>query len=129
RNRGIALARDHEDPETESYIRARHSLLQSSAGEIESAFENAEAALALAESTGNTIAIALASAAFAFAQVIAGDFGTALERAEGTLTIIREAKTSLHVETVLLVAIAKARRGLGQADAALAAAEEAVEIM
>jgi class 3 adenylate cyclase/tetratricopeptide (TPR) repeat protein len=127
--RAIEVARRDGDSETESYTHAFRSLVAASLGEFVPAVEDAQRTLELAKRAGNTLAIVCAQVALAAAQANGGHFAEALEWAAPALATIRERRLGLGFEAMLLSSIAKSRLGLGEQAAALAAAEEAVEIM
>ena len=127
--RAIELAGGHDDPEAESYSYANLALLEADAGQIEAALGNAAQGLAIAERLGNSLAIVAASTAGAVAQVGAGRFADALAQAQANLATIRELGIGLYNEPSLLATIARSQLALGRPDEALAAAEEAVDIM
>jgi class 3 adenylate cyclase/tetratricopeptide (TPR) repeat protein len=124
----IELARDHDDPETQSAIRGKLALLEAQAGEIEAAFAHAALGLAIAERAGNTIHSIACSTPAAVAQARAGRFAQALARARSNLAAVREHGIGLYYEPLLLATIARSELALGKPDDALAAAEEAVAI-
>jgi class 3 adenylate cyclase/tetratricopeptide (TPR) repeat protein len=127
--RAIAVAREHGDAEMESSAHSMRSWLQTTVGESASALDSAERGLELAEAAGNTLYIARAQAALALAHAHENDIAEALDHAESALATIGERGTGLYLEPMLLASIAKARLRLGEPEAALAAAEEAIEIM
>lgn len=125
----IELAREHDDPETESASLANLALVEAEVGEIEAALRHAALGLAIAERADNTIHMVACSAPTAVAQAGAGRFADALARAASDLTTIRDLGTGLYFEPLLLATIARSRLALGEPDDALTAAEEAVAIM
>ena len=127
--RAIELAREHEDPEAKSAAHASRALLEAEAGDIETALANAALGLAIAERAGNVIHAIACSTPAAVAEARAGRFAQALGRAESNLATIREHWIGLYYEPLLLATIARSQLGLGEPGDALAAAEEAVEIM
>jgi class 3 adenylate cyclase/tetratricopeptide (TPR) repeat protein len=127
-DRAIELAREHDDPETESAAHASLALLQAEVGNNEAALGNATLGLEIAERSGNVIHIIACTVPAAVAQAGAGRFADALAGAEPSLATIREHRIGLYYEPVLLATIARSKLALGAPDAALAAAEEAVAI-
>jgi class 3 adenylate cyclase/tetratricopeptide (TPR) repeat protein len=127
--RGADLAREHDDPETESHGHANLALLEAEVGEFDAALRNAGAGLAIAERMGNVIGMVASSTAAALAQAGSGRFADALAQAESDLTTIRERQIGRYYEPLLLATIARSKLALGAPGDALAAAEEAVEIM
>lgn len=126
--RAIELAREHDDPETESATHANLALLEAEAGQIEAALGNAALGIAIAERLGNAIHIIACSTPAAVAAADAGRFADALAQAQSNLATIREQGIGLYYEPLLLATIARCRLALGTPDEALAAAEEAVAI-
>ncbi|HEY1540036.1 MAG TPA: AAA family ATPase, partial [Solirubrobacteraceae bacterium] len=127
-DRALALAREHEDPETESATHANRALLLADVGEIEAALASAELGLAIAERAGNAIHVIACSTPAAVAAAGAGCFAEALARARSNLETIREHGIGLYYEPLLLATIARSQLALAEPGDALAAAEEAVEI-
>jgi tetratricopeptide (TPR) repeat protein len=128
-DRGIELAREHDDPETQSAGYAKRAVFEADVGAIEAALDYAARGLAIAEPAGNTIHAIACSTPMALAEVAAGRFADGVARAETNLAAIREHGIGLYYEPVLLATVARAKLALGQPDDALAAAEEAVAIM
>ncbi|HVW32661.1 MAG TPA: hypothetical protein VHL53_08995 [Acidimicrobiia bacterium] len=128
-DRGIELAREHGDPEVESYIHANRALVEAIAAESGGARRGARLGLEIADRSGNAIAIVACSTPHAVAQAGSGRFAEGLREAETGLATIRRQRMGLYYEPVLLATMARCRLGLGQPDEARAAAEEAVEIM
>ncbi|EHN12935.1 Adenylate cyclase [Patulibacter medicamentivorans] len=127
-DRGIVLAREHRDPQTESACHANRSLLEVNAGRTVAALRGAALGLAIAEPAGDTVHVIACSTPMAAAQAAMGRFAEALARAEANLATIREHGIGLYYEPLLLATIARSRLGLGEPDAALAAAEEGAGI-
>lgn len=128
-DRAIRLAREHDDPETESAAHANLALLEAQIGEIDAALGHAEQGRAIAEPAGNAIHTIACSAPVAVAQAGAGRFADALARATADLATIRDLRIGLYLEPLLLATTARSELALGRPGAALAAAEEAVDIM
>ena len=127
--RAIELAREHDDPETQSATHANLAHLLAEVGEIEAALDNAELGLALAERTGNEIHMIACLTPAAVAAAGAGRFDDALAQARAHLATIRERGIGRYYEPLLLATIARSQLALGRPGDALAAAEEAVEVM
>ncbi len=126
--RAIELAREHQDPETESAAYANLALLEADLGEVEAARANAALGLAIAERSGNAIHIIACLTPAALAQAGAGRFADALALAQSNLATIRRLGIGRYYEPQLLAAIARSQLALGAPGDALAAAEKAVEI-
>jgi adenylate cyclase len=127
-DRAIVLAREHDDPETECATHANRALLQADVGDYEAALGTAALGLEFAERSANVIHILACTVPVAVAQAGNGRFADALAGAESNLATIREHRIGLFYEPVLLATIARCKLALGEPDAALAAAEEAVAI-
>ena len=127
--RAITLAREHDDPQTESTAHSKLALLQAEAGDHEPALRNAALGLEIAERSGNVVHAIACAVPAAVAQAHAGHFAEALAGAQSNLAMIREREVGLYYEPLLLATIARCKLALGESDAALAAAEEAVAIM
>ena len=128
-HRAIGLARDYDDPETESAAYANLALLEAEAGDVEAARDNAANGLAIAEPAANAIHIIACTTPAALAEVRAGRFADALARAESNLATVRRLGIGLYYEPLLLATIARAELALANPGRALAAGEAAVEIM
>jgi adenylate cyclase len=124
----IDLARDHDDPETESAAHASIALVEAEVGEIEAALASAALGVSIAERAGNVVHAVACSTPAAVAEAGAGRFANALAGAESNLATIRRQGIGLYFEPLLLATIARSKLGLGEAAGALAAAEEAVKI-
>jgi class 3 adenylate cyclase/tetratricopeptide (TPR) repeat protein len=124
----LALAREHDDPETESANHANLALLEADIGNYEAALGNAALGLEIAERSGNVIHIIACTVPAAVAAAGAGRFADALAGAESSLASIREHRIGLYYEPVLLATIGRSKLALGEPDTARVAAEEAVAI-
>jgi class 3 adenylate cyclase/tetratricopeptide (TPR) repeat protein len=124
----IGLAREHDDPETESAAHASRALVEAEIGEVEAALDHAALGLAIAERAGNLIHVIACSAPAAIADVRSGRFADALARAQADLATIREHRVGLYFEPLLLATVARAQLALGAPAEALAVSEEAVGI-
>ena len=127
-DRAIELAREHNDPEVESYRYANLAILEALAGEPEAALHDAALGLEIANRAGNAIAIVATSTARAVAQAGSGRFEEGFRQAEANLATVRQHGMGRYFEPMLLATMARCELALGRPDAALAAAEEAFEI-
>jgi len=127
--RAIQLAREHNDPQTQSACHANLALLEADAGRIAAARRNAALGLAIAEPAGDTVHAIACSTPAAVADAAAGRFADALAGAASNLATIREHRVGLYYEPLLLATMARCELALGDAEAALSSAEEAVAIM
>ncbi len=128
-DRATELAREHNDPQTESACHANRALLEADAGQTAAALRSAALGLAIAEPAGDTIHAIACSTPAAVAQAAAGRFADALARAASNLKTIRKHGIGLYYEPLLLATVARCKLALGDSDAALGDAEEAVAIM
>ena len=128
-DRAVELARVHGDPEVESYLYANLALLEAMTGATDDALRHAALGLEIANRSHNTIAVVALSTARAVAQAGSGRFGESLQQAEANLVTVRQQAMGLYFEPVLLATMARCALGLGRPDQALAAAEEALDIM
>jgi class 3 adenylate cyclase/tetratricopeptide (TPR) repeat protein len=127
-DRAIELAREYDDSETESACHASRSQLEADVGEYGAALRHAALGLEISERSGNVVHIIACTVPAVAAKAGAGRFADALADAESSLATIRKHGIGLYYEPVLLATIARSRLALGDGDAALAAAEEAVAI-
>ena len=127
--RATELAREHDDLETESAGYANRALLEAHVGATHAALDLAARGLAIAERASNTIHTIACSTPLAVAEAAAKRYADARARAASNLAAIRELAIGLYYEPVLLATIARSELALGRPDEALAAAEEAVDIM
>src|SRR5581483_6733284 len=88
-DRGIELAREHGDPEVESYHFANLALLEAIIGDTEAALRDATLGLEIANRAGNAIAIIALSTPRPVAQAGWGRFARGLGQAEPNLEPIR----------------------------------------
>lgn len=128
-DRAGELAREHGDPQTESACHANRALLEADLGEVRAARASAALGLDLAQRAGDTIHAIACSTPVAVADAEAGRSADALARARANLEEIRRHEIGLYYEPLLLATIARSQLALGEPDVALAAAEEAVDIM
>ena len=108
-DRAIALAREHDDPQTESAAHAILALLEAEAGDIEAARANAALCVAIAERAADAVHTACTTPS-AVADVRAGRFADALAQAESNLATIRRLRIGLYYEPLLLATIARRAR-------------------
>jgi len=128
-DRAIELAREHNDPEVESYGYANRAILEALAGEPEAALHHAALGLEIGNRAGNAIAIVATSTGQAVAQAGSGRFEEGFRQAEANLATVRQQAMGRYYEPMLLATMARCDLALGRPEAALAAAEEAFDIM
>jgi tetratricopeptide (TPR) repeat protein len=125
----VALARENDDPEVESYCHANRALLAACIGDINTALDAADQCRQIAERAGNAIALLAGSSGRAVAEAGAGRFSDALARSEANLVTLRRDRVGLYYEPLLLVTIGSCQLEFGKPVEALAACEEAVRVM
>jgi class 3 adenylate cyclase/tetratricopeptide (TPR) repeat protein len=126
--RSIELAREHGDLECECAALSARAFQRSEILGLESALEDGERSLEIADQTGNATAQLSANAILARVRANVGDFGGSREAAERALVIVSKQQTGLHAEADIHSALARALRGLGLTDEAVAAARKSVAI-
>ncbi len=127
-DRAIELGREHDDAETVCASHANLALLEAETGDYEAALRDAAVGLEFAERAGNLIHAVACTVPAVVAKAGAGDFADALAGGESSLATIRRHGVGLFYEPILLATIARSKLALGDPDAALTAAEEAVAI-
>ena len=128
-DRAIELAREHNDPEVESYRYANLAILEALAGEPEAALHDAARGRAIGPRAGNALASVATSTARAVAQAGSGRFEEGYRQAEANLATVRQRGMGRYFEPMLLATMARCDLALGRPEAALAAAEEGFDIM
>jgi class 3 adenylate cyclase len=128
-HRAIALAREHDDRETESASHANLAQLEADAGDYAAALRNAALGLEIIERSGNLVHIIACTVPAVAAKAGVGRFADALAEAESSLATIRKHGIGRYYEPTLLATIARSQLALGERDTALAAAEQAVATM
>jgi tetratricopeptide (TPR) repeat protein len=122
------LAREHDDPETESWARGSKSLLVADRGEFEAALALARRNCELTEQLGDVFSRTTALTSMSYVQLAAGEHQAALETIENADQLYRAAMGA-GGETEAWRAILRARAllGVGRTDDALAQAEWATD--
>src|SRR5262249_28039669 len=92
------------------------------------ALEHARRAVEIAERLGSALSRASAYYALGCAQTAAEDWPSAVSVFGAALAIIRDRRTGLHWEPLILAGLAKAHLGRGEAAVARPIAEEAVRL-
>jgi class 3 adenylate cyclase/tetratricopeptide (TPR) repeat protein len=120
----LRLAGEHDDPETEGWVRGSKSLLVADRGEFEAALSLARRNCELTEQLGDVFSRSTALTSMAYVQHEAGDDESALETIEHADRIYREAMGSGgETEAWRSTLRARALLGLGRTDEALEEAE------
>ncbi len=126
--RAIDLARAREDPITLSAAHANFTLVEAVAGDTEVARRQAALGLEVSERLGDLVHSVACEVPLAAAEAREGRFADALARARSNLDTVRRSGVGRYYEPLLLATIARCRLGLGEADGALAAAEQGADI-
>jgi tetratricopeptide (TPR) repeat protein len=118
------LARDHDDVECLGWAQQGLAILSFFTGEPGDGLAQAREALELAERLGSSFSRAMARSSLALAHLAREEHSNAHAVADEGLEIMRETRTGLQYEAVLLRDLAAARLGLEDVDGAHAAAAE-----
>jgi tetratricopeptide (TPR) repeat protein len=125
---GLAIARARGEAEWISWNLSAYPRLARTPNEFEASLKGAHEALRIAEDTGNTSSQVVALGGVGIAEVGLGHFAEAVETLEQALAEARQRQVALFEEARMLAHLARAHLGLGQTQAALQAADEAVEV-
>jgi class 3 adenylate cyclase/tetratricopeptide (TPR) repeat protein len=125
-DRAIELARAHNDPEVEAYVRDLRIMVGALIGDFEDADRHAERIAELSEKLGTTTTLVLR--AVTLARLARGEFGDAEEEAARALELVRERQVRLDAVPLFLTWLSQARLGLGKLEDALSDAEQAAAI-
>jgi tetratricopeptide (TPR) repeat protein len=126
--RGIELARQHRDPESEGWALCWLGEVAGIAGDSEIGLGPSRRGLDISERMGSPYSRALAYYRLGISLVVARRWPEAIDALEHALTIARERRTYLEREAGLLAWLAEACLGSGDLARARALAEEAVAI-
>lgn len=126
--RGLKLAREAGDTETEGWSRMQLSSIAELAGDGDQAVAQARQGVELAERTGGAFSVGVAHTFLGRAHLSRGEWSDAEAAAERALALARERHTGLEAEAVGIVTLAEASRGRGDAPRALEVAEEAIAV-
>jgi tetratricopeptide (TPR) repeat protein len=126
--RGIELARQHGDPESEGWAFSWFGEMAGIAGDAEIGLGASRRCLEISERMGSPYSRAHAYYRVGICLVVARRWPEAIETLERALTIIRERRTGLEREAGLLAWLAEACLGSGDLARSRAFAEEAVAI-
>jgi len=125
----LRLVRERGETEGEAWALAALARLDELSGEAgEGRAEQAVEAARIAEESGNRMVQSSCSTALGVAELMGGRYESAAEALTRGLTVARDQQAGLSEEARLLTRLAQARLGLGEGDAAGAAADEAVEV-
>jgi class 3 adenylate cyclase/tetratricopeptide (TPR) repeat protein len=127
--RAMRLARDHDEMEILCWAHQARVDLAWLTGDGAAAIAHARRAVEIADRVGASILIRWSSAyVLGRAHLLRDEWSEAQEALERSLHLMRKARTGLHVEGLVLAALAEAHLGAGDAAAALPEAERAVEV-
>jgi tetratricopeptide (TPR) repeat protein len=126
--RVIAISRERSETEFHAWALSMAPRIAQTEPELTAALLGARDAAAGTEAAGNTAGLVIALAGVGHAEVRLGRHPEAAEHLERALTEARRFRTGLFDEAKMLSDLAQARLGLGQAEAALQLATEAVEV-
>jgi len=127
-DRAGVLAREHGQEEILGWTAEFGVYLAEFRGDVRTALERARGAVEIAEKIGSSLSRCSALLGLACALVASQDWRPAIDTLEQALAIVRERRTGLHWEALMLAKLAEARLGSGDADRAAEAAEEAVRL-
>jgi class 3 adenylate cyclase/tetratricopeptide (TPR) repeat protein len=127
-DRGIELARQHRDTETEGWALSRIGELAAIAGDAEIALVPCQRAVEIAEKIGSPYSRALAYYELGVSLTVAGRWSAAIESLEHAHAIAHERRTFLESEVRLLTWLAEAYLGAGDLARARALAEESIAL-
>ena len=126
--RGIELARQHSDTETEGWALSWLSDVAAIAGDAEIGLGPCQRSLEIAQKMGSPYSLAIAYHRLGVSLTVAGRWPEAIETLEHALAIARERRTFLEAEARLVSWLAEACLGAGDLVRARALAEESVEL-
>jgi class 3 adenylate cyclase/tetratricopeptide (TPR) repeat protein len=126
--RGIELARQHGDTESEGWALSWLADIAAIAGDAEIGLGPCQRSLEIAEKMGSPYSRAIANHRLGVSLTVAGRWPEAIETLEHALAIARERRTFLESEARLVSWLAEACLGAGDLARARALAEESVEL-
>jgi class 3 adenylate cyclase/tetratricopeptide (TPR) repeat protein len=124
----LTLARERCEPENLCWMLATYPRLVATVDQALEAVTNAREAFEVVAHSGNLAMQAVALSGLGAALVEVEDFSQATQALRRGLAIIREAGVGRWEEGRMLIALCRAMAGAGDLDAALAVADEAVEL-
>jgi tetratricopeptide (TPR) repeat protein len=124
----IAGSRERSEGEFHAWTLSTAPRIARTEPELRSALMAARDAAASTEAAGNTAGLVIALGGVGHAEVRLGRYADAAEHLERALAEGRRFRTGLFDEAKMLTDLARARLGLGQAEAACQLATEAVEV-
>jgi len=125
---GLAVARNRGEAEWIAWALSVYPRLARTPDEIKASLERAQEAVRIAEDSGNTSNHVLALGAVGVAEIGLGRYPEAARALEQALAEARQRQVALFDEARLLVHLARAHLGMGDASGARQAADEAVNV-
>ncbi|HXQ24177.1 MAG TPA: adenylate/guanylate cyclase domain-containing protein [Candidatus Acidoferrales bacterium] len=125
-DRGVELARQHGDTESEGWALSWFSDVAAIAGDAEIGLGPCRRSIEIAEKMGSPYSLAASYHRFGVSLTVAGRWPEAIESLEHALAIARERGTGLEMEARLVSWLAEACLGAGDLTRARALAEESV---
>jgi len=126
--RGIELARQHGDTESEGWALAWLSDVAAIAGDAEIGLGPCQRSLEIAQKMGSPYSLAIAYHRLGVSLTVAARWPEAIETLEHALAIVRARRTGLEMEARFVSWLAEACLGAGDLARARALAEESVEL-
>lgn len=105
-----------------------HAFVEEASGEARRALDAAQAAVEIGEGSGSPHALAVALAALGIAHTLSGEWESAIETCDRSLTIMREKGVAREGEAYGLATLARAHLGRGDVTRAQALADEAAAL-
>ncbi|HYV58387.1 MAG TPA: adenylate/guanylate cyclase domain-containing protein [Candidatus Nitrosopolaris sp.] len=124
----LSLARDQGEDEILGWCNEFLVYVASLRGDVGRALEHARRAVEIAERLGSALSRASAYYALGCAHTAGEDWPSAVSAFEVALTIIRERRTGLHWEPLILAGLAEVHLGRGEVAPARTIAEEAARL-
>jgi len=125
-DRALDLARDNSELEIVCWAHQGHVDLACLVGDALSAMAHARLAVEMAERIGTLFALWSSYHALGRAHTVAGEPDEAIAALSNALTLMRDRRTGLHLQLLVLASLAEAHLLAGQADRARFCAEEAL---
>jgi tetratricopeptide (TPR) repeat protein len=127
-DRGLGLAREHDDVESSGWAHGCYAQLDYYSGERGDGVAHSRQGLDIAERLGSSFSRSAAYFNFAFALLAREEYAEALAAIEEALQIMQSTRTALQYEAWNLASAAQAQLALGNVDAAIGAASRGVAL-
>jgi hypothetical protein len=124
--RALRFVRSQREAEAEALLLSSSVRAHALSGDTPSALAHARQCAAIADTLGSPLTFCASRLALCLSLVAHGDHATAVEEGRAGLAEGRRLHINLEAESVTLAALSDAHRGLGDLDAALEAAREAI---